>query len=132
MDPADTRVPLPASVALAIPEQGEALLHRVDWTTSDPSLDLLLLRACVAVITAYVFFNRGECGALVMSEDLYVDDTHITLLLSNEKGKKGVRTKTVRQNPRCQPAASGRAPESLLQGVCTPWALQAPLGPVTL
>ena len=97
MDPGDTRVPLPASVALAILEQGEALLHRVDWTASDPSPDLLLLRACVAVITAYVFFNRGECGALVLSEDLYVDDTHITLLLRNEKGKKGVRTKTVRQ-----------------------------------
>ena len=80
-DPANTRVPLPAPVALAILEQGERLLPRVNWRSRTPSPDLLLLRACVAVITAYVFLNRGECGALVLTGDLYVDSRHITLLL---------------------------------------------------
>ena len=99
-DPADTRVPLPAPVALAILEQGERLLPRVNWRSGTPSPDLLLLRACVAVITAYVFFNRGECGALlVLTGDLYVDSRHITLLLRHEKGKQGRSAKTVRQLP---------------------------------
>lgn len=96
-EPSDTRVPLPAPVALAILEQGERLVDLVDWTASDPSAELLLLRACVAVVAAYVFFNRGECGALVWTSDLYVDDDNITLLLRNEKGKKNRRTKSVRQ-----------------------------------
>ena len=94
-EPTETRVPLPPHVALAILEKAELLLPRVNWTASTP--DLLLLRACTAVITSYVFFCRGECGALVLRSDLYVDDSHITLQLSNEKGKKGNRVKTVRQ-----------------------------------
>lgn len=95
--PSDIRVPLPAPVALAILERGEHLVSRVAWTATDPSADLLLLRACVAVIIAYVFFNRGECGALTLTDDLLVNAEHITLLLRREKGKAGLRTPNVRQ-----------------------------------
>jgi hypothetical protein len=35
-----------------------------------------------------MFFNRGECSATALSNDLIVDDSHITLRLRNEKGHK--------------------------------------------
>jgi hypothetical protein len=52
---------------------------------------LLLLRASVASITSYLFFNRGECSACAFTTDLVVDETHITLLLRHEKGKKDLQ-----------------------------------------
>ena len=45
---------------------------------SDP--DLGLPRAGVANITAYMFFNRGECGACALRGDIVVDEDFITLL----------------------------------------------------
>ncbi len=67
------------------------------WT--DPDLDLL--RAAVATITAYMFFNRGECGVCVLHGDIVVDNDSITLLLRDEKGKKalGAGQLNVRQIP---------------------------------
>lgn len=88
LEPRDVRVPLPAPVALDILALGEALSTRVHWDTSDNMDDRLLLRACCASVLAYLFFNRGECGAKLLREDLVVDDSHITLLLRDAKGKK--------------------------------------------
>jgi hypothetical protein len=51
----------------------------------------MLLRACIATITSYVFFCRGECGACARREDLVVNTTHITLRLSKEKGHQHLR-----------------------------------------
>ena len=56
------------------------------WT--DP--DLNLLRVAVATITAYMFFNRGECGACALRDDIAVDNNLITLVLEQEKGKKAL------------------------------------------
>jgi len=66
------------------------------WT--DPDLDLL--RAAFATITAYMFFNRGKCGACAMKGDIVVNMS-ITLLLREEKGKKalGAGLRNVRQIP---------------------------------
>ncbi len=45
----------------------------------DPDLDLL--RATVATITAYMFFNPGECGSCALSGYTVVDNMFVTLLL---------------------------------------------------
>jgi hypothetical protein len=44
-----------------------------------------------------MFFNRGECSSTALSNDLIVDDAHITLRLRNEKGHKA-RNKGQRSN----------------------------------
>ncbi len=47
-----------------------------------------LLRATAASIASYLFFNRGECSACVLVDDLVINNTHITLLLRHEKGQQ--------------------------------------------
>ena len=51
------RLPLPAPVALSILEGAKHLLLSVHWAPRDPRLQLM--RASVASITSYFFFNRG-------------------------------------------------------------------------
>ena len=82
--PRPQRMPLLAPVALAFIALAERLLLAVHWEVGDPNL--LLLRATAASVASYMFFNRGECSACAMVEDLVIDDTHITLLLRHEKG----------------------------------------------
>ena len=51
------------------------------------------MRASVASITSYIFFNRGECSsALCLAEELVVTNNNITLRLREEKGHKALRT----------------------------------------
>ena len=77
----------------------ESLQLSVQFHKSDPDLDLL--RAAVATITNYIFFNRGECGACALHGDIVVNDNFVTLLLRDEKGKKalGAGRRNVRQIP---------------------------------
>ncbi len=84
--PRPQRLPLPAPVALAILELAERLLLGVKWEAEDPSF--LLLRATAASIASYLFFNRGECNACALVNDLVINDTHIPLLLRHEKGQQ--------------------------------------------
>ena len=49
---------------------------------------MLLLRVAAASIAPYLLFNRGECSACALVDDLGVDDTYITLLLRHEKGQQ--------------------------------------------
>ncbi len=72
-------------MACAILERGEKLLREVR-SGSDPRLPLL--RATVATIAFYMFFNRGACVAYDLRGNLTVSDAHISLLLKNEKGHK--------------------------------------------
>ena len=65
------------------------MLPLVHWDPRDPRLHFL--RACVASIVSYVFFNRRECIALCPIEDLVVTSDHITLRLREEKGHKALR-----------------------------------------
>ena len=60
-----------------------------------------LLRAAVATITAYMFCNRGECGACALRRDIVVDNDLVTMVLRDEKGKKalGAGRRNVRQIP---------------------------------
>jgi len=88
-NPTPERLPLPAPVAMSILEGAEHLLPLVQWDPRDPRLQLL--RASVASIASYIFFNRGECSALCLGEDLVVTSEHITLRLRGEKGKKDLR-----------------------------------------
>ena len=57
------------------------------------------MRAYIASVSSYMFFNRGECNSTALSNDMIVDDAHITLRLRNEKGHKARNKKqqTVRQ-----------------------------------
>ena len=87
--PTEERLPLPAPVALSILEEAENMLPLVHWDPRNPRL--LLLRASIASIVSYVFFNRGECSALCLIEDLVVTNDHITLRLREEKGHKALR-----------------------------------------
>ncbi len=48
------------------------------------------MRASVASIGSYIFFNRGECSTLYITEDLVVTNDHITLRLREEKGNKAL------------------------------------------
>ena len=78
--PLPIRLPLPAPVALAILELAEKLLPTVHWDARDPKL--LLLRAAIATITSYLFFNREKCSdACALVTDIVLDNAHITLLL---------------------------------------------------
>ena len=92
-------MPLPAPVALANLELGEGLLRTITRATQDPNMPLL--RDAVATVTAYVFFNRGECSAYAKGQDLAVNNTHITMLLRREKGHKGLNAgyRNIRQIP---------------------------------
>ncbi len=77
----------------------QCLQRSVEFHWSDPDLDLL--RASVATITSYLFFNREECGACAERGDIVVDENFITLLLRHEKGKNalGAGRRNVRQIP---------------------------------
>jgi hypothetical protein len=102
--PLPQRLPLPAPVALEILQLAERLQLTAVYHWTNP--DLPLLRAAVATLTAYTFFNRGECGACALRGDIVVDDNFVTLLLRQEKGKKAVNVGllNVRQIP-CSEAA---------------------------
>ena len=84
--PRPQRMPLMDPVAIAILAMAKRLLITVHWEVGD--LELLLLRATATSVASYLFFNRGECSACALAEDLVIDDTHITLLLRYEKGQK--------------------------------------------
>ncbi len=73
-------------MALSILEGIKHLLPSVHWDPRYPRLQLL--QASLASITSYIFFNRGECKALCLAEDLVVTDDYITLRLREEKGHK--------------------------------------------
>ncbi len=88
MAPLSQRLPLPAPVALEILELAEGMQLSVEWTLLDP--DLPLLRAAVATIIAFMFFNRGECGACALRGDIVVNEDFITLLLRQEKGMQAL------------------------------------------
>ncbi len=88
-NPTAERIPLPAPVALSILKGNEHLLPSVQWGPRDYSLHLL--RASVASVANYIFFNRGECSAPCPKEDLVVTIEHITLRMREVKGKKALR-----------------------------------------
>ncbi len=74
---------------MSILEGTEHMLPSVHWDPRDPRLQLM--RASVASIISYIFFNRGECNAFCLTEDLVVTNYHITLRLREEKGHKTLR-----------------------------------------
>ena len=74
---APERLPLPAPVAMFILEGAEHMPPLVQWDPLDPRLQLL--RASIAFISSYIFFNRGECSAICLAEDMVVTIDHITL-----------------------------------------------------
>ena len=84
--PLPQRLPLPISVAYAIMGLDEYIILKADWTPQDPHLTVL--RAAIASIVSYVFFNRGECSACALTSHLVVRSTHIHVESTTRKGGK--------------------------------------------
>ncbi len=78
-------LPMLAPMALEILDLVEGLQQSVEFHKPYP--DLNLRRAAIAIITAYMLFNRGECGACDVQGDPVVYDNFVTMLLRREKGK---------------------------------------------
>ena len=72
------------------------------------------MRAYIASIVSYAFFNQGECNSAALAKGMVVDDSHITLRLPNEKtqkarnkGHRSVRRIAVRDVPGIIAALTG-------------------------
>jgi hypothetical protein len=70
--PADTRLPLPAPVALDILLAANTLRATLTWSPATRTL-LGRFRACLAVCVNYTFFCRAETGARCQTGDITVD-----------------------------------------------------------
>lgn len=89
LTPKAVRVPLPAPVALSYLRLAEEMAPTLAW--EDPACPkLYLFRALVAVVVNYSFFCRGECGVSLLSQDLVVDVSHITIFQRLSKGRKTI------------------------------------------
>jgi hypothetical protein len=96
--PADTRLPLPALVALDILLAATTIRDDLAW--SPATLPLLeRFRACLAVCVNYTFFLRAETGARCLTGDLTVDkpSQQICLFVRKSKGdhRRDTRDKLV-------------------------------------
>jgi hypothetical protein len=70
--PADTRLPLPAPVALDIVLAANTLRDSLTWSPAARHL-LERFRACLAVCVNYTFFCRAKTGARCQTGDLTVE-----------------------------------------------------------
>jgi hypothetical protein len=100
--PADTRLPLPAPVALDILLATNTL--RDTLARLPAALPLLQrFRACLAVCVNYTFFGRAETGARCLTGDLTVDrhSPQICLFVRKSKGdqRRDTRDKLVLKVP---------------------------------
>jgi hypothetical protein len=108
--PADTRLPLPAPVALGILLAASTI--RADLAWSPATLPLLKgFRACLAVCVNYTFFCRVETNARCVTGDLTVDrpSQQICLFVRKSKGdqRRDTCDKPVRSTPPRPLASSG-------------------------
>jgi hypothetical protein len=96
--PADTRLPLPAPVALDISTAANTLRDRLTWSPAHLPL-LEFFRACLAVCVNYTFFCRAETGARCLTGDISVDrpSQQICLFVRKSKGdqRRDTRDKLV-------------------------------------
>jgi hypothetical protein len=96
--PADTRLPLPAPVALDIVQAANTLRDGVTWSPATrPQLERF--RACLALCVKYTFFCRAETGTRCQTGDLIVDipSQQICLFVRKSKGdqRRDTRDKLV-------------------------------------
>jgi hypothetical protein len=96
--PPDTRLPLPASVALDILLAANTLRDSLTWSPATIQL-LERFRTCMVVCVNYNFFCRGETGARCLAGDLTVDrpSQQICLFVRKSKGdqRRDARDKLV-------------------------------------
>jgi hypothetical protein len=92
--PADTRLLLPASVALDILQAANTLRDGLKWSPATRPL-LERFRACLAVCVNYTFFCRVETGARCQTGDLIVDraSQQICLFVRKSKGEQRRNTR---------------------------------------
>jgi hypothetical protein len=94
--PADTRLPLPAPVALNILLAANTLRDNLTWS---PATLLLLERfkACLAVCVNCIFFCRAKTSARCQTDDFTVDRPSQQICLFVRKSKSKQRRDTPRQ-----------------------------------
>jgi hypothetical protein len=96
--PADTRLPLPAPIALDILLAANTLRDGLTWSPATGSL-LERFRACLAVRVNYTFFGRAKTVARCQTGDLTVDkpSQQICVFLRKSKGdqRRDTRDKLV-------------------------------------
>jgi hypothetical protein len=85
--PADTRLPLPAPLALDILHAANTLRDGLTWSPATRPL-LERFRACLAVCVNYTFFCRVDTGARCQTGDLIVDrpSQQICMFVRKSKG----------------------------------------------
>jgi hypothetical protein len=97
--PADTRLPLPAPVALDILPAANTLHDRLTWSPAHIPALLACFRACLAVRVNYTFFCRAGTGARCLTGDISVDrpSQQICLFVCKSKGdqRRDTRDKLV-------------------------------------
>jgi hypothetical protein len=95
---ADTRLPLPAPVALNILMAANTLRDNLTWSPATLPLQERF-RACLTVCVNYIFFCRAEIGARCQTGDLTVDrpSQQICLFVRKSKGdqRRDTRDKLV-------------------------------------
>jgi hypothetical protein len=91
--PADTRLPLPAPVALDILHAVNTLRDGLTWSPATRPL-LERFRACLAVCVNFTFFCRAETGARCQTGDLIVDKPSQQVCLFVRKSKGDQRRNT--------------------------------------
>jgi hypothetical protein len=87
--PTDTRLLVPAPVALDILLAANALRDTLTWCPSNLSL-LARFRACLAVCVKYTFFCRAETGARCLTGNLSLE---ICVFVRKSKGDKRCDTR---------------------------------------
>jgi hypothetical protein len=96
--PLDSRLPLPAPVALNILLSANTLRDSLTWTPAAFPL-LMRFRACLAVCVNYIFFCRAENGTRCQTRDIAVDipTQQICLFMRKFKGdqRRDTRDKLV-------------------------------------
>jgi hypothetical protein len=91
--PADTRLPLPALVALGILMAANTLRDSLMWSPAS-LIPIGRFRACLAVCVNYTFFCRAETSSRCLTFDLSVDKPSQQICLFARKFKGDQRRDT--------------------------------------
>jgi hypothetical protein len=95
--PTDTRLPLPAPVALDILLAANALRKTLTWCPANLSI-LARFRFCLAVCVNHIFFCRAETSARCLTDDMSFDrpSQQICLFVRKSKGDQPHQRRDIR------------------------------------
>ena len=115
---ADSRLPLPAPLALSLLTAAATLSTHLQWTPTSRHL-IARFRALLAVCTTYAFFCRAESGVRCLSGDLVVDRPSQKIWLFIRKAKGDQRRSAVDKPILAIPTTANPVLADLLEYYCT-------------